>query len=108
MMVLVLMACLSAIVSGVFFLEVAVPHLIHLPFHHCPYDLVPRAPESLVGVVLFVTGLFAICWACAVEWLGRHPDTVKVRSILVARLLDLAVLCYSGSLLMLSVEMALT
>ena len=105
---LLLMACLVAAVSGVFLVEVAVPRLIRLPSHHCPYDLVPRAPESLLAIAFFVVGVFAVGWSCAVAWLGRHSETTDARSSLVGQLLDLAVAGYASSLLMISVELALT
>jgi hypothetical protein len=54
---------LSVAVNGVFLVEVAAPRLLHLPYHHCPYDLVPGAPESLVGVALGDRVCVAATWA---------------------------------------------
>jgi hypothetical protein len=103
---LLLAAGLSVAVNGLFLVEVAAPRLIHRPYHHCPYDLVPRAPEGLVAVALFVLGLFAVGWACVAGWLGRGAEARPFVPVVVGRLLQLAFLGYLWSLVMLSVELA--
>jgi hypothetical protein len=104
---LLLGALLSVAVNGAFLVEVAAPRLLHLPYHHCPYDLVPRAPESLVAVALFLAGAFSIGWACTVSWLGRASGARPLLAGAVGQLLHLALLGYSASVVMLSVELAL-
>ncbi len=104
---LLLGAVLSVVVNALFLIEVAAPRLLHLPFHHCPYDLVPDAPESLVAVALFVAGSFAVGWACVASWLGRSAETAPYLPRAVGRLLRAGFLCYLASLAMLSVELAL-
>jgi hypothetical protein len=103
---LLLATLASVAVNALFLVEVAAPRLIRLPYHHCPYDLVPRAPESLVAVALFVLGWFFVGWACVAGWLGRGAETRPFLPGMVRRLLQLAFLGYLWSLVMLSVELA--
>jgi hypothetical protein len=105
---LLLGAVLGVAVNAVFLIEVAAPRLLHLPLHHCPYDLVPEAPESLLAVALFVGGAFAVGWACVASWLGRSAETRPLLPGAVGRLLWLGAVGHLGSLVMLSVELALT
>src|SRR6185437_1113784 len=35
-------------VNAVFLADAAAPRLLHMPDHHCLYDLLPQAPESLI------------------------------------------------------------
>jgi hypothetical protein len=104
---LVLAAAAVVAVNAVFLVEVAAPRLIHLPYHHCPYDLVPRAPESLVAVALFLGGTFCVGWAGVAAWLGGSPETTRLLPAMVSRLLQLAAFAYLWSLVMMSVELAL-
>jgi hypothetical protein len=104
---LLLGAIFALAVNAVFLVEVAAPRLLHLPDHHCPYDLVPQAPESLMAIALFVGGTFAVGWACVAGWLGRAPETESFVRPLVVRLLHLGLLGYLGSLAMMTVELAL-
>jgi hypothetical protein len=50
-------------VNLLFLSEIAAPALLRQPFHHCPYDLIHRAPESVVAVGLLVLGSFSVGWA---------------------------------------------
>jgi hypothetical protein len=100
-------AALSVAFNAVFLVEVAAPRLLRLPYHHCPYDLVPRAPESLVAVALFLAGSFAVGWACVVGWLGGGAESGPGLPQTVARLLRVALAGYLGSVVMLSVELIL-
>jgi hypothetical protein len=104
---LLLTALLSLAVNLVFLVEVAAPRLLRLPFHHCPYDLVPRAPESLVAVALFLGGSFAVGWACVAGWLGRDPEAAPFLPGTVGRLLRLGLLGYLCSMMMMAIELAL-
>src|SRR5207248_823731 len=56
---LALGAALAVPVAAVFLIDIAAPILLHLPYHHCPYDLVPQVPEAIVAVALFLCGTFA-------------------------------------------------
>lgn len=102
-----LAAVLATVVNALFLIEAAAPRLLHLPNHHCVYDLVLRAPESLAAVVLFLGGSFAIGWAWVAEWLGDGPETRPFLQETVGRLLYLGFLGYIGSTVILSVELAL-
>jgi hypothetical protein len=100
-------AVISLAVNSVFLVEVAAPRLLHLPYHHCPYDLVPKAPESLVAVALFLGGCFCVGWACVAGWLGKVSEAALFAQDAVRALLHLAFLGYLWSLLMMSVELVL-
>ena len=106
--VLLLGAGLAVAVNAVFLVDVASPRLLHLPYHHCPYDLVPMAPESLLAVALFLAGTFAVGWACVAAWLGRGPEAESLLPPTVGRLLNFAALGFLWSLVMMSVELALS
>ena len=100
-------AVLSIVVNTVFLVEAAAPRLLHLPYHHCPYDLVPKAPESLVAVALFFGGAFSVGWACVAAWLGRRPETKPFLPEMVGGLLRLGFFGYLGSMVMITLELAL-
>ena len=53
----------------------AAPVLLHLPQHHCAYDLLPRFPEITIGLALFAAASFAVGWAWVACRLGRCPET---------------------------------
>jgi hypothetical protein len=104
---LALPAALSLAVNGLFLTEVAAPLLLDMPSHHCPYDLLPKAPESLPAVFLFVLGGFAVGWAGVASWLGASRETEASLPPLVRRLLSLALSCYLASVGLMSLELAL-
>jgi hypothetical protein len=94
-------------ISGVFLVEVAAPTLLRTPLHHCAYDLIPKVPESLVAVCLFLAGCFFLGWACVVRWFGRCRETEPVLGKTVRGLLGWSLLGYLASLAMLSLELGL-
>ena len=100
-------AVLSILVNAVFLVEAAAPRLLHLPYHHCPYNLVPKAPESLVAAALFFGGAFSVGWACVAAWPGRRPETQPFLPEMVGGLLRLGFLGYLGSVVMVTLELAL-
>jgi hypothetical protein len=100
-------AALALPVSAAFLIDVAAPALIRLPHHHCPYDLLPRAPESILAIVSFVAGTFAVGWACVTAWFADSPETRPFLAEQVRRLLVVGLFGYLGSAVMLAVEMAL-
>jgi hypothetical protein len=100
-------ALVSWPVNLLFLIEVAAPTLLDLPDHHCPYDLIPKVPESTVAVGLFVAGSFAVGWACVAGGLGRCHETRPFLKEAVGKLLRLALLGYAASLTMLSFELLL-
>jgi hypothetical protein len=104
---LLLTAALAVPISWVFLIDLAAPTLLHLPYHHCPYDLVPRAPEAVLAVALFLVGTFAVGWACVARWFGSGADSQPFLAQTVGRILRLGLLGYLGSLIMMSLEIVL-
>ncbi len=105
--VLFLGAVLSLAVNGVFLTEVAAPILLHMPQHHCPYDLPMRVPESMVAVVLFFIGNFAVGWAALAGWLCRSRETAPFLNETIGHFLALGQFGYLSSLVMLTLELYL-
>jgi hypothetical protein len=93
--------------NALFLVEAAAPLLLHLPYHHCPYDLLPLVPESTIACGLFVLGAFAVGWACMASLLGSHEETAAPLQVWVRTLLKIALFGSLGSLVMMSLEMAL-
>jgi hypothetical protein len=102
-----LTALLSVAINGLFLVEVAAPRLLHMPNHHCAYDLVTQAPTSLVAIALFLAGSFCVGWAMVATWLGEDPEARPFRPELVGRLLYSGFLGYLGSVAILSLELTL-
>ena len=100
---LLLVAGLSLAVSFKFLLDVAAPALLHLPYHHCLYDLVALVPETGVAIGLLFWGTFCVGWSAVAGWLGR--SAAGAAPVEAARLPAWALLGYAGSLVMLSLEM---
>lgn len=100
---LLLVAGLSLAVSGKYLLDVAAPALLHLPYHHCLYDLVGRVPETGVAIGLLLWGAFCVGWSAIAGWLGRSAEAAA--PIEARRLPAWALLGYAGSVVMLSLEM---
>lgn len=100
-------AGLTAAISALFLVEAAAPRLLHMPNHHCAYDLVEKAPTSLAAVALFVAGSFCIGWAFVASWLGDGSEARPFLPETIRRLLYSAFLGYVGSVAILSVELAL-
>jgi hypothetical protein len=103
----VLLAGASLMVNAVFLVEVAAPRLLGLPYHHCPYDLIPEVPESLVAVALFIAGCFCVGWAAVAGLLGDPPGARPFVTATVGSLLSVAFFGYVGSIVMLSTELIL-
>jgi len=103
----VLVACAALLTGAVFLVEVAAPTVLHLPYHHCPYDLIPRAPDVVIGVALFVWGTFSVGWACVAGWLARGPETRPFLASAVEQLLFMGFCCYLCSIVLMSLELVL-
>lgn len=105
---LLLLLGVGTLAAGALFLvEIAAPRILQLPYHHCPYDLIPEAPESVVTIVLFLGGFFFLGWAAVVRGFGRVPETQSLLPGTVQGLLRLSLWSYLASLAMLSLELAL-
>lgn len=98
----------AAAISGMFLVEVASPRLLHLPDHHCPYDLVGESPESLVAIGMFGVGSLCALWGCVASSLGRHEESARAAPRLAVRLFQAGCLAYTGSLILMTVELAFT
>lgn len=97
-------AILTTVASAVFLLDVAAPTLLRLPHHHCPYDLITRAPEAVVAIVSFLAATLAVGWA----WIaGRFADCAP-HVDLIHKLQVLALFGYLGSITMITIGLALT
>ena len=92
-------------VGGLFLRDVAAPRILGLPFHQCPYDLISAAPESLAAVAASIIGSLSIGWAFLVSRFANCPQTQEFLPELVTRLRFLALVCYSASLALISVEL---
>lgn len=98
---------INGVVSGLFLVEVAAPALLHLPYHHCAYDLIERVPEAVVAIAFHVGALFCLGWACVAHWLGRSAETEPFVGGTVRLLLRVGLFLYLESLAMLSLELIL-
>ncbi|HEX3150037.1 MAG TPA: hypothetical protein VHR66_18315 [Gemmataceae bacterium] len=103
-----LLALVNAAATTTFLIDVAAPAILHLPYHHCLYDLVPRAPESLLAVAAFVFATFAIGWACATAWGARCAETEPFLGEQIRMTLVAALFAYVGSIAMVSIEVAVS
>jgi hypothetical protein len=101
-------AALSVVVNGVFLVEIVAPRLLRLPEHHCPYDLVGGAPESLIGLALFLGGCFCVGWSFVARCLGRCPETDPYLPQVVRSLYACAIFGYLFSLVLITTELALS
>ncbi len=104
---LLLGAAVSLVLSAVFLVEIAAPTLLHLPYHHCPYDLVPEVPESVLGIALFALAIFCVGWACVAGWLGNTRQTRPFARQAIVRVLSLGLFAYLSSLVLMGIELAL-
>ena len=104
---LTLTVVLSVAVNALFLVEAAAPRLLHMPNHHCAYDLVPKAPTSLAAIALFLAGSFCVGWAFVAAWLADGPESRSFLPETIGRLLYSGFLGYLGSVAILSLELAL-
>jgi hypothetical protein len=100
-------AVLALPVSAVFLREAAAPILLHLPYHHCPYDLIPDVPEAILAIGLFMAGTFSVGWAFVAARWANCPETDPYLEGILQNILFLGFWCYLGSLVMMTVELAL-
>jgi hypothetical protein len=97
---------LSIVVNLVFLIEVASPRLLHLPHHHCPYDLVEQAPQGLLPIVTWMAAGFLVGWGCLAAWLGNSAESRSYLPAVVKRLFRLAVFGYLVTVIAMSLELA--
>ena len=100
-----LAGALASLPLGYAFLgSVAAPTFLRLPYHKCGYCLVAKAPESIVGITLFLVGAFAVGWAGVAHWLGTTREGAT-GSAFCRPLLRVAWFGYLGALLMMAVRL---
>jgi len=104
---LLLVAILAVPISALFLIEIASPALLHQPYHHCPYDLVPEVPESVLAVALFVWATFSVGWACVAAWFGACEETRPLLPEMIRGIMMVGFWSYLVSLVMMSLELAL-
>jgi hypothetical protein len=92
-------AVLSVPVGLAFLSSVAAPALLHRPEHRCPYCVLAEAPESVVGIALFVFGAFAVGWAVLAAWGARHPETEPTLGREIRALVLMGLFGYAGAAL---------
>ena len=95
---------LSVFCGWMYLIDVAAPNWLHLPDHHCPYDLIPGTPEVVLGVAAFVMGTFSVGWAFLVAILANNPETRETIPPLIQRILTLGFFSYLGAMVMATME----
>jgi hypothetical protein len=100
-------AVVSVPINALFLIQIAAPAILHLPYHHCAYDLFSKAPETSVGIGLYALGLFAVGWACILAWIGNHEHTRTFLNQAVQRLLYIGSIGFLSSMIFFSVELVL-
>jgi len=102
---LALLAVINCSLTVVAYIEVVAPQLMRLPFHHCLYCMIQKIPDASFFVGLFALGT---CVAAAVlpvylmaeSWAEKNALLKSVRKLCAT-----AVLCLSGSLLMVATHL---
>lgn len=105
---LLLLAALLVPLHSMFLVHAAAPRLLNLPYHHCPYDLLARVPESVVGVGLGYGALCSVGWAFLLLTWARSRETESFLNRWVRDLWRLAALGYAGATMLFAVAMVLT
>jgi hypothetical protein len=94
---LLALAALSVPVGVAFLARVAAPALLGRPEHRCAYCVLVEAPESLVGVGLFLLGAFAVGWAVLLPLLARGAEARAVVGAPLRTLVSVARFAYAGA-----------
>lgn len=84
---LALVAAAAILSSALFLTQVLAPSVLKMPEHHCMFDLIPRAPHVILGMVLFLWGCASLGWATAAKRLGTSPETQSFIKVFVMCLL---------------------
>ncbi|MGH7192870.1 MAG: hypothetical protein ACREJM_04950, partial [Candidatus Saccharimonadales bacterium] len=102
---LLVLALVTLAVAGRFVIDIAAPKLLHLPYHHCIYDLVADVPESGVALGLLLWGTFCVGWACVAGWLGQSAGAARLVAVESSHWQSWGALAYLGTAAMFSVEL---
>ena len=105
--VLLMGGVLALVIGAEFLAGVAAPVLLHLPYHHCPYDLIPQVPEAMVAVALFLMGTFSVGWAWVAQKFGDCDESRPFLSAYVGTILQIGCFGYLGSMVMAAVGLIL-
>jgi hypothetical protein len=105
LLILLAASAVTLCVAARFLVDIAAPALLHLPYHHCLYDLVGTVRESAVAIGLLLWGTFCVGWACVAGWCGRTGDSLPFLAAEVRRLLSWAGWGYLGSAAMFAVDL---
>ncbi len=100
-------ALMAMPISFLFLIEIAAPTILHLPLHHCAYDLLARAPETVVGIGLFALGTFGAGWSWLATWFTKNPESAIASRQLADRTAFVALFGYASSLVLMSTELVL-
>jgi hypothetical protein len=93
-------------VTIAFLIEVAAPIVLHLPYHHCPYDLIPAAPEITIAVALFLGATFCVGWACVAAVWGNCAESQPFLPADIGAIVRVGRFGYLASMAMIAVELA--
>ena len=94
-------AAVSVPVALGFLNDVAAPAFLRLPQHRCAYCMITSAPESLVGISLFLLGAFAVGWAVAARAWGADASKAVEKTCV-----SLAMFGYGATLAMAAMRLA--
>jgi Ca2+/Na+ antiporter len=98
---------LTFLVGREFLIEVGAPVALHLPYHHCPYDLIGGASETLLGIGAFAWGTLSVGWVCLASRYARDAETERVLPAIVGRIAFIGFCCYLSAASMAAVELTL-
>ncbi len=107
MSLMLLGAVLAVPLTVAYLVDIAAPAVLRLPYHHCLYDLIPKAPDMVLGMVLFVLGSCCVGWASVVRWLAESPESMSLARTEEDTLLSVGLSCYVGALVMTFLEVHL-
>lgn len=97
----------AGVTSAVYVVEVAAPRILHLPYHHCPYDLITRAPDAVLACILLAASALAGALSLLMAAIATTPETESVLPRLTCRLLQVAWWAHIMGFSMLTFEVAL-
>jgi hypothetical protein len=69
--------------------------------------LLSEVPDSVMGVVFFLFGCFAVGWAACAAWVSRGRIRPSFLTATVRSVLTLALFCYFASLVIMLMELSL-
>ena len=104
---LLILVLINSVIGTFAFIEVISPHIMSLPFHHCLYCLVQNIMDAPIFVALFVLGNTVMGTLYPVWMLSHKWAETTMLTNLFSRLIVIAALCLSGSILMITTHLLL-